>query len=222
MNISVNNMETKICLKCQTEKVLSEFRFRKNRGYYESPCKSCVAIQKKLYTELNKENIKEWEKKYKAANKQRFSEKDKEYYRQNKDKKKAYQIKNKEKIRTTQRIYEIERLKRDPHFRLIKRLRNRARKAIKNNIGKKSVSTLEMLGCSIEKCREFLESQFQPNMSWENHGVHGWHIDHVKPCSSFDLTNLDEQKKCFHYTNLQPLWAEDNLSKGNRLNPVRI
>ena len=58
------------------------------------------------------------------------------------------------------------------------------------------------------------ESLFQSGMTWENHGKYGWHIDHIRPCSSFDLTDPEQQKLCCHYTNLQPLWAKDNLSKG--------
>ena len=71
---------------------------------------------------------------------------------------------------------------------------------------------MELLGCSIEKLWEHLESKFQPGMTRENHGK--WHIDHIRPCISFNLTDLEQQKICFHYTNLQPLWAEDNLKKG--------
>ena len=54
-------------------------------------------------------------------------------------------------------------------------------------------------------------------MSWSNYGIHGWHIDHVIPCSKFNLKNLDEQNKCFNYQNLQPLWAEENIKKSNKL-----
>jgi hypothetical protein len=54
-------------------------------------------------------------------------------------------------------------------------------------------------------------------MSWENHGTYGWHIDHIIPCDAFDFTKIEEQKKCFHYTNLQPLWREDNLKKSNKI-----
>ena len=54
-------------------------------------------------------------------------------------------------------------------------------------------------------------------MTWENHGRYGWHIDHIMPCSSFDLTDPEQQKKCFHYTNLQPLWAHENMSKGAKI-----
>jgi predicted nucleic acid-binding Zn ribbon protein len=63
----------------------------------------------------------------------------------------------------------------------------------------------------------YFESKFKEGMTWENYGWYGWHIDHIRPCSSFDLTNSEELKKCFHYTNLQPLWGMDNMSKGNKL-----
>lgn len=80
----------------------------------------------------------------------------------------------------------------------------------------KSARTLELLGCSIEELRDYLEKQFSIGMTWENYGFRGWHIDHKKPCASFDLSIPEEQKKCFHFTNLQPLWMEDNFSKGRR------
>jgi hypothetical protein len=78
----------------------------------------------------------------------------------------------------------------------------------------KSSRTLELLGCPIEALRAWFSYQFEEGMNWDNYGMHGWHMDHIKPCAAFDLTDLEEQKKCFHWTNLQPLWAKDNLSKG--------
>jgi len=101
----------------------------------------------------------------------------------------------------------------DVNFRIACNLRTRLHSAL--NGKSKSKATLELLGCSIDELRKHLESQFQDGMTWENYGLHGWHIDHTKPCASFDLTLDEDQKKCFHYTNLQPLWAEDNLSKGD-------
>jgi hypothetical protein len=76
---------------------------------------------------------------------------------------------------------------------------------------------LELLGCSLEQARKHIEHQFKEGMNWGNCGFRGWHIDHIIPCSAFDLTKIEEQKKCFHYTNLQPLWAKDNLRKSNKL-----
>lgn len=93
-------------------------------------------------------------------------------------------------------------------------LRARVRLALKHN--KKSASITRLLGCSIAKLRTHLESQFLPGMTWENHTLQGWHIDHRAPCAAFDLRQPEQQRACFHYTNLQPLWAFDNLSKGSR------
>jgi hypothetical protein len=81
----------------------------------------------------------------------------------------------------------------------------------------KSAITVEYLGCSVEFFKLYIESKFTEEMSWENHGLHGWHLDHIRPCASFDLSIIEEQKKCFHYTNYQPLWAIDNLKKGAKL-----
>lgn len=81
----------------------------------------------------------------------------------------------------------------------------------------KSAATLELLGCSLNVLKSHLEKQFQPGMTWENRGGKtGWQIDHKRPCASFDLTAPDQQRECFHYSNLQPLWAKDNLSKGSK------
>jgi hypothetical protein len=79
-----------------------------------------------------------------------------------------------------------------------------------------SLGTLELLGCTIQELKIHLESQFEEGMSWENYSKAGWHVDHIRPCASFDLTDPTQQKQCFHYSNLQPLWAKDNLSKGSK------
>ena len=81
----------------------------------------------------------------------------------------------------------------------------------------KSDKTLELLGASVTFVKKYLESLFQPGMSWDNYGE--WHVDHIIPCASFDLNDPEQQKKCFHYTNLQPLWAADNIAKGARYKP---
>lgn len=101
----------------------------------------------------------------------------------------------------------------DPDFKLACVLRARLRGAIKNNY--KKSSAIELLGCTIDELKEHLSAKFTEGMSFENHGL--WHIDHIMPCDAFDLTDPEQQKECFHFTNLQPLWAKDNLSKGAKI-----
>ena len=86
----------------------------------------------------------------------------------------------------------------------------------KINKNQKVNSTIDLLGCSVEELRIHLEAQFVEGMNWENYGLYGWHIDHIRPCSSFDLTDAEQQRICFHYTNMQPLWAKDNLKKSDK------
>ena len=102
--------------------------------------------------------------------------------------------------------------KKDIKWVITRRLRSRLNSALDGKL--KTQPTLQLLGCTVEKFQEHLNSKFQNGMSFDSHGK--WHIDHIKPCSSFDLTKPDEQKICFHYTNLQPLWAKDNLEKGDK------
>lgn len=99
----------------------------------------------------------------------------------------------------------------NPQYVISQLLRQRLRSVV----DKKFDVTFELLGCSIDDFLQHLESQFTEGMSWGNQGE--WHIDHIKPCSSFDLSKEDEQRKCFHYTNLQPLWAIDNIKKGSKI-----
>ena len=91
-------------------------------------------------------------------------------------------------------------------------LRSRLNKAIKGNY--KTGSAVRDLGCSIKELKKYLESKWQQGMSWDNYGE--WHIDHIKPLNSFDLEDEEQLKEACHYTNLQPLWAKDNLKKGSK------
>ena len=100
------------------------------------------------------------------------------------------------------------------NFRLTKNLRSRLYHAIKDDL--KSGSAIESLGCSLEQLKKYLESKFQPGMSWDNYSYTVWHIDHIIPLSSFNLTDIEELKKACHYTNLQPLWTIENLKKSNK------
>lgn len=116
--------------------------------------------------------------------------------------------------KTCSNIRKVAYLHNNLEKRILENCRVRVRCAI--NKGYKSKRTIELIGCTIEELKNHLESKFEIGMTWENYGE--WHIDHIRPCSSFDLTKEDEQKVCFNYMNLQPLWAKDNLRKGSKIN----
>lgn len=106
------------------------------------------------------------------------------------------------------------RLREDPQYAMVNRLRKRVGRAIRDYApGMKLRQTKQYIGCTMDEFMAHIESQFVEGMTWDNREL--WHIDHVRPCSSFDLTNLEEQQKCFNYTNLQPLWAIDNILKND-------
>lgn len=113
------------------------------------------------------------------------------------------------------KIYRKQLYRNNINFKLSIVLRTRLNCAIKSN--HKNSSAIILLGCSISYFKAYLESKFLPGMTWENWTIDGWHIDHIKPLSSFDLTNEDELKQACHYTNLQPLWAKSNLTKSNKV-----
>jgi hypothetical protein len=106
----------------------------------------------------------------------------------------------------------------DPGFKLRMNLRHRVWQTLKTNKTSKSTSTQDLIGCAPDDLTKHLEAQFTDGMTWQNHGRHGWHVDHIRPCASFDLTDPEQQRQCFHYTNLQPLWAVDNIRKGAKWN----
>jgi hypothetical protein len=129
-------------------------------------------------------------------------------------KKKWYEA-NKVRIAAKNKVYKRNKLETDKYFRLCKNLRRRVLMALKRKI--KSEPTQKLLGASFEKVRNHLSSLFKEGMSWDNYGK--WHVDHIRPCASFDLNQEDQQHQCFHYTNLQPLWAIDNLKKSDKVDP---
>lgn len=135
-----------------------------------------------------------------------------EWYRINKgkvrDQHKEYRLRSRDRINTRKR----NRYSTDVQLRLSLAIRKRINAVVKNRSG----HSFDLVGCTIPELIVHLEGHFKHGMTWANHGRLGWHIDHIRPCASFDLTDPAQQRECFHYTNLQPLWAFDNLSKGAR------
>lgn len=158
-------------------------------------------------------------RKWRSKNREKESERYKIYISKPENKVKARIRKlrfiknNKEHIREYSRNWERNKRKTDPMYSLIKNLRSRLWTVLKRQ--KKSNSTLELTGCSLEELKKYLESKFEDGMDWNNYGV--WHIDHIIPCANFDFSDPKQQKICFHYTNLQPMWGEKNIKKGSRL-----
>lgn len=177
--------------------------------------KKKIAKKTKTYRKKNIVNIKTRKREYYLENKEHIDQKNKLYEIQNKEKmvkyRKSYYIKNKTLIHEKQSLY----LSNNIQARIKHNLRIRTRHVLKGKI--KSGTTIDLLGCQPEFLISYIEKQFKEGMTWDNYGRKGWHIDHIIPCSSFDLTDPEHQRKCFHYTNLQPLWAEDNLRKSDKI-----
>jgi hypothetical protein len=212
-------------LKLYKEKNIDKIK-EKNREYRLNN-KEYISQKAKERRQNNWEKVREIAKKSKLKNREKIIIKAKEYRIKNKEKIKEYRqrpeviarikankIKNKDKINANKRCREKLKRETNPSYKLITNQRTRITGILKNH---KTTKTLDLLCCSAQFLRTYLESKFLDGMSWENYGKYGWHVDHIIPCSSFDLTDSEQQKKCFHYTNLQPLWAIDNLKKSNKI-----
>lgn len=164
---------------------------------------------------------REWQRKKRAENPEVYRVRDRARIRPRTDEQRSKEAANRERrrveIRAYFRQYNAERRANDPQYKLRCVLHSRISVALRKQYGTKAHKTMELIGCTIEELVKHLESKFQPGMNWENHGRNGWHVDHIIPCTRFDLTDPVEQKRCFHYSNLQPLWEADNIRKSNKL-----
>ena len=206
----------KICTKCNLELEFEDFYKKKNsKSGYNNICKNC----RKTYNEKNK-NISE---RYYLDNKEKINQSSKIYYINNKDKHnvrvKEWQKNNKSKKLSYFRKWRIENKE---YFRLYsinyyKNLNNKISHIMRVRMSTelknyKSNSTIILLGCSIGYFKEYISNQFRPEMNWDNHGE-VWELDHIKPCSSFNLIDINEQKECFNYINYQPLFKTTAIAK---------
>ena len=166
----------------------------------------------------------------------------KEYYLKNKDKiskgskqrersKNYYYAKKeacKERARSWNRRHRAElnakaRTKRmsNNNLRVLSSLRHSLWYSLKNSGNIKSQRVLDLIGCSIEELKAYIESLWVEGMSWKNYSLTGWHIDHIRPCASFDFSDIEQQKVCFHYSNLRPMWSKENVSKASLYEGIR-
>jgi hypothetical protein len=211
----------KVCGTCTINQPIENFVKDKYKadGYHQD-CKSCVAKYKEIYYNENKDELRAINKEYGKSHRRQQYERNKKYNKKYPDKvrlasnarKQRDYVKHPDKYKVWRNNY----LNNHPEAKLAQTIRVRLRQAIKSN--QKLGSAVKDLGCSIQELRQYLELKFQPGMSWDNHSINGWHIDHVTPLSHFDLINdKDQFLQAVHYTNLQPLWAKDNLKKASKL-----
>jgi hypothetical protein len=209
------NNKDLILKKAQSYRLKNKSKLKLKKEEYYKKNKSILNDKKKTYYKLNKDKIKIKQKVWRNLNKDKKKALDKAYRENNKDKRKsrhkAWHESNKDKVNS----YYNNRRKTDIQFKLQAILRSRLYSAVKDN--RKKGSAVKDLGCTIEQLKQHLESKFQPGMSWDNHTLDGWHIDHIKPLSSFDLSDRKQLLEACHYTNLQPLWAKDNLTKSDKI-----
>ncbi|HEV3223855.1 MAG TPA: hypothetical protein VGZ90_13295 [Puia sp.] len=171
------------------------------------------------YRERTKEYASAWQKEYRKKNKQKLSELNKKYRIENaeilKIKSRSWLDKNKVLVRESKKKYKKMKIATDPGYKIKCLLRGRIYKAIRGL--DKRESTLTLLGCSVDYFKSYFESLFTEGMNWDKFMNGEIHMDHIRPCASFDLTIEEEQRKCFNYTNIQPLWAMDNFIKSKKI-----
>lgn len=227
--------------KAQYYKDNKENILKKSREYCNNN-KEKINNRSKEYAAKNKEAKKEYNKEYRIKNQEKLKANSRKYYEENKEVskekskeyrlahveyykeynkincKKYYKTRNKEvlKIWYENNKDKINKNRRDKtvsaNSKISNLVRDRIRHALKSQNGEKYLSSIKLLGCSIKFYKEYLESKFTKGMNWENNKFYGWHIDHIIPCNSFDLTDPEQQKICFHYTNTQPLWATTKIA----------
>lgn len=207
----------KKCGGCQVEKPFSEFNKCKGGKFgLHNHCRECSKLHKKKWEAENKDWVAEYWKnpinyarsreryKIKYDNDPIFREKE---LKKNRDRRRSEPVRIKAR-KQRKKWLEI------PHNRISQSLRARVRCALKGIT--KTAETERLLNCSFEFLKNYLESKFQPGMTWSNYGE--WEIDHIIPCNYFNLEIPDNQKICFNYKNLQPLWEKDNIKKQASVN----
>ena len=212
--ISLNTLGLHLGIKLSKNEMAKISNIKNHKLY------SCeIRGRKLILKDADKKKIKKYLESIdppKSEKKKKF----KAYREKNIEKEKArsklWRKNNKDHIREYNKKYCRKRYRNDPEFRIRLNLRSRINQAIKKSSSKKIFKLEKLIGCTIQELKKHLELKFSKGMSWDNYGK--WHIDHILPCASFDLTKKKNQLDCCNYKNLQPLWAEDNIKKGSSIN----
>lgn len=226
-------MQTKTCTKCNVQKPITEFGNDKSKSDGKQPsCKNCKSQTDKAYKSTNRDKVKENDKRYYEQNSEAIKARVKQWYQANKEHhlarsklwrknnydkwvsgKKRWLEANKDKMKKYINDYIKEKYQNDMQYRIKSICASRIRSLVRND-----ASTFDLIGCNYDFFHDWIEYQFDENMTWENIGQY-WHFDHVVPCSSYDLSNKDELEECFHWSNMRPLEAQQNLKKHDKVLP---
>lgn len=209
-------MDKKSCGHCLELKTYKHFtKCKTGRFGLHNHCRSCQKKCRHEWYLLNRKTeliaSREYQKtdKAKAAGKKRYERDRERILLENRNRRKTPHARNLANIARNKIWNE------NPSFRIAVDIRGSIRRAITGLPVSKA--KLIRIGCSVEELRKHIESKFTKGMTWNNYGYRGWHIDHIVSCKNFDLTKRKQQLKCSHYSNLQPLWMRDNMSKNHRL-----
>lgn len=188
-------MTEKICPSCKVLKAIEEYKYGRTK------CYSCFKQQSREWKAKNKDKVAAYNKEYKAENREEISKYNSKY-----------NIENRAAIQKRSTANTARLKQENPSFKMACTLRARIYQALKADKATKVDHTLTLLGCPIDFFRKWLEYCFEDDMSFENHGE-VWHVDHTVPCAKFNLTIESEQRKCFHWSNMKPMYARENISK---------
>lgn len=211
LNRSKVNLQASIARLRNLEKI----RSRQRECYHQN--RATLRAYQKRWRREHLDHVREQARRYYHLHKTKRSESARIYRKFNPEKCKAAMLKWRSRSRKHIKDYVKNRLKTNIQFKLRTIIASRILGVLRRNNAHKRSSTVALLGMSIPDFRHRLESLWSNGMTWNNHGNGGWHIDHIQPCSSFDLTDPEQQKKCFNWSNLQPLWWKDNLTKSDKV-----
>lgn len=211
MYIQVNEQTCKICNNIKLLDLFHKDRSRSNG--HAKICKVCAINKSKQHYINNRECELAYQKQYTKDHRLQVNELSKQWARNNPDKRKSttkrWRDNHKEEIHAKRQ----EKRKNDLTYKIKDALSTRVRLACKAQGAAKSQSITNLIGCTPQELKRHLESKFTDGMNWDNHGK--WHIDHIRPLSSFNLIDIEQQLLAFHWSNMQPLWAIDNFLKSN-------
>jgi hypothetical protein len=198
-------MENKVCKKCGEEKPLIEFAKSKVcKDGYQGQCKKCASLSTLKWQSQNIDKVRASQKRY-----------DENHPDKKKERKERHDKKYPEQVKARKRRYTNKRMKEDPVFNYLMKIRKKTREYAFKNYTHTGNEFFKIIGIDINGFREYIQGKFQDGMSWDNHGIDNWHIDHIIPLSSAET--IEDIDRLSHYTNLQPLWKEENETKGNKI-----